>query len=123
MRRYHLDEDEKRIVRSLIRLEDKCRRGKLKRRETAFDRKIQTAIEQAEKSVDLGGAQGKPRGELLEKIRDHILTNTPWERIGETYCSRGTFYTYARRYQFLIARNIGLIEESTGRQDRGRGSA
>ena len=116
MGRYYLDEDEKRIVRSMIRLEDKRRRGKLNRRATVFDRKVKTAIERAEIDVDLGGAQGKPRDELLGKIRDHIVTNTPWERIGETYCSRGTFYTYARRYQFLIARNVGLIEESSSKQ-------
>lgn len=115
MGRYYLDTDEKKIVRSLIRLEDKRRRGKLKRRATTFDRKVQTAIERAESDVDLGGAQGKPRDELLAKIRDHIITNTPWERIGDTYCSRGTFYTYARRYQFLIAKNIGLIEESSSK--------
>ncbi|MCM1218061.1 MAG: hypothetical protein NC548_26545 [Lachnospiraceae bacterium] len=116
MGRYYLDTDEKRIVRSLVRLEDKRRRGKLKRRETAFDRKVQAAIERADSGVDLGGVQGEQRAELLAKIHDHIVTNTPWERIGETYCSRGTFYAYARRYQFLIAQNVGLVGESSGRK-------
>ncbi len=116
MGRYYLDTDEKKIVRSLIRLEDKRRHGKLKRQATAFDRKVQTAIERAESDVDLGGAQGKPRDELLAKIHTHIVTNTAWERIGETYCSRGTFYKYARRYQFLIAKNIGLIEENSNKE-------
>lgn len=118
MGRYYMDEDEKRIVRSMIRLDDKRRRGKLKRRVTSFDRKVQAAIERAEAQVDLGSAQGKGRDELMAKIRESIITNTPYERIGETYCARNTFYGYARRFQFLIASNMGLIEDNTGKRGR-----
>lgn len=113
MGRYCLDADEKRIVRSLIRLDDKRKRGKLKRTATAYDRKIGAAIERAGRDVDLGGAQGEAHDEILAKIQQHIITNTPWERIGETYCGRGTFYAYARRYMFLVARYVGLIEDGS----------
>lgn len=118
MGRYYLDADEKRIVRSLIRLDDKRKRGKIKRRATAYDRRVGAAIERAGRDVDLGGAKETAHAEMLEKIKQHIITNTPWERIGDTYCGRGTFYTYARRYMFLVAQYVGLIEDGSRKEGK-----
>ena len=115
---YRINEDERNIVRSMIRLDDKRRRGKLKRSVTAFDRRIQTAIERAETEIDLGGAQGEVREVILSAIRENIISGTTWEKSGETYCGRDTFYRYSRRFQFLIARNIGLIVDNSGKQGR-----
>ncbi len=115
MGRYYMDDDEKRIVRSLVRLDDKRRRGKLKRRETPIDRKTRAAIERAEKEIELGGATGEVRELLIAKIRENIIGGTTWERLGETYVGRDTFYRYSRRYQQLIARYVGLIDDSKGK--------
>lgn len=120
MGRYHMDEDEKRIVRSMVRLDDKRRRGKLQRRETSFDRKVRAAIERAESEVDLGGAQGEARDVILAKVRENIISGTTWERIGETYCGRDAFYRYSRHFQFLIARNLGIAEDGS-RTKKGSG--
>jgi len=111
--RYRMDDDEKRIIRSIVRLDEKRRRGKLKRKETHFDRKARAAIEAAERDIELGGATGEVRDIIVEKIRENIISGTTWERIGETYCGRDTFYRYSRRYQFLIGRNMGIINDKT----------
>ena len=113
MGRYRMDDDEKRIIRSIVRLDEKRRRGKLKRKETNFDRKARAAIEAAERDIELGGATGEVRDIIVEKIRENIISGTTWERIGETYCGRDTFYRYSRRYQFLIGRNMGIINDKT----------
>lgn len=119
MGRYYMDDDEKKIIRSIVRLDDKRRRGKLKRRITNFDKKAAAAIEAAEREIDLGGAIGEARDELMAKIRLNIISGTTWERIGETYCGRDTFYRYSRRYQYLIARNMGLIEDCSRKKKGG----
>lgn len=113
MGRYRMDDDEKRIIRSIVRLDEKRRRGKLKRKETYFDRKARAAIEAAERDIELGGATGEVRDIIVGKIRENIISGTTWERIGETYCGRDTFYRYSRRYQFLIGRNMGIINDKT----------
>lgn len=113
MGRYRMDDDEKRIIRSIVRLDEKRRRGKLKRKETHFDRKARAAIEAAERDIELGGATGEVRDIIVEKIRENIISGTTWERIGETYCGRDTFYRYSRRYQFLIGHNMGIINDKT----------
>ena len=108
-----MDDDEKRIIRSIVRLDEKRRRGKLKRKETHFDRTARAAIEAAERDIELGGATGEVHDIIVEKIRENIISGTTWERIGETYCGRDTFYRYSRRYQFLIGRNMGIINDKT----------
>ena len=102
---YYLDEDEKRIARSLVRLEDKRRRGKLKRRTTSFDRRTHEAIEKANADIAL-------TSDLLNKIRQNIIDGTAWEYLGDTYCGRDTFYRYARIYLFYVARNMGITEDT-----------
>ena len=72
MGRYRMDDDEKRIIRSIVRLDEKRRRGKLKRKETHFDRKARAAIEAAERDIELGGATGEVRDIIVEKIRENI---------------------------------------------------
>lgn len=114
-----MDDDEKRIIRSIVRLDEKRRRGKLKRKETHFDRKARAAIEAAERDIELGGATGEVRDIIVEKIRENIISGTTWERIGETYCGRDTFYRYSRRYQFLIGRNMGIINDKTKKGSSG----
>ena len=73
MGRYRMDDDEKRIIRSIVRLDEKRRRGKLKRKETHFDRKARAAIEAAERDIELGGATGEVRDIIVEKIRENII--------------------------------------------------
>lgn len=119
MGRYRMDDDEKRIIRSIVRLDDKRRRGKLKRHETHFDRKARAAIEAAEREIELGGATGEVRDVIVGKIRENIISGTTWERIGETYCGRDTFYRYSRRYQFLIARNMGIVNDGSRKKGGG----
>lgn len=113
---YRLDDDEKRIIRSAIRLDDKRRRGKIKRHKTRFDKKAREAIKKAERDIELGGATEEVRAVLIRKIRENIINGTTWERLGETYCGRDTFYRYSRNYQHLIARYMGIISYSSNIQ-------
>ena len=113
---YHTDEDEKNIVRSMIRLDDKRKRGKIDRTETAFDKKIEAAIEAAEEEIELPTEAGKPRDLLLEKIRQNIIHGTSYERIGEVYVGREAFYKYVRRYQRLVGIHVGIYTDKKKRR-------
>lgn len=108
---YHTDEDEKNIVRSMIRLDDKRKRGKIDRPETPFDRKARAAILAAEAEIDLPTTTDETRKELLRKIKENIIHGTPWEKIGETYVDRATFYKYARIFQRLVGINVGIYAD------------
>ena len=113
-----MDENEKRIIKSLVRLDDKRRRGELKREATPLDRKAHEAITKAECDIELGGAAEDIRAIIISKIRENIISGTTWERMGETYCGRDTFYRYSRRYQYLIARNMGMIDSYCRRRKK-----
>ena len=100
---YHINEDEKNIIRSLIRLDNKRRRGKLNRRTTSFDKKLQAAIEKAEEDMEL-------EEDRLAAVRENILYGVPYERAGAIYCARNTFYSYTRRYIFFVGLNMGIYD-------------
>ena len=104
MGRYHLDEDEKRIARATVRLDDKLRQGKIRHRETPFDKRARAAVEKANADMDI-------EPELLDKIRANIISGITWEHSGETYVGRDTFYRYARHYLYYVARALGVVED------------
>ncbi len=103
MGRYYLDEDEKRIARAIVRLDNK-RTRKNRKQATAFDKKAAAAVEKANADINIDD-------ELLAKVKQNIISGIAWEYIGETYCSRNTFYGYARRYLFYVARAFGIVED------------
>lgn len=100
---FDLDKDIKKLVVDIIKGDEPRRRRVRRKNATEFDKKVQNAIAKAKADLDLGDMSAEIRTELIDKIVDSISTYTPWEKIGETYCCRQSFYNYRNRFIELVA--------------------
>ena len=114
MKRFFLDYNERQIVHAAIRMDS--RRGK----PSPFTRRAAEAIKKARDEMDVGEVAPDVRGVIIDKIYQSIAYGTAWEYLGETYCSRGTFYQYRKQFCFRVADSMGMID---ARRQRGKGGA
>lgn len=105
-----IDEDTKKIVKAIVHGDKKRKARRKKGSHTDFDRKAEEAIRAARRELPLDGIEREARHHITEKIYISLLYNTPWELLGETYCSRRLFYEYRMEFCYLIAVNMGIIE-------------
>lgn len=98
-----MDKDIKKLVVDVIKGNEPRRKRIRRKNATEFDRKVQQAINKAKADIDLGNMDTKIRAELVEKIMQSISETTPYERVGETYCCRQSFYNYRNRFIELVA--------------------
>lgn len=115
MKRYFLDYNEKIIIHAIVRNDSK-HAGK----QSAFRKKAHQAIEKAKDELNIGEMSDDIRRIIIDKIQQSIAYSQPWELMGETYCSRGTFYQYRKQFCFLIADNLGMIDAKRRNSARGR---
>lgn len=104
MKRYHLGYEEKQIVYAVIRMNRKA--GGEGR--SVFLKRGAEAIAKAREEMEIGDAAPEVRETIIDKIQQSIAYSQPWEHMGETYCSRGTFYQYRKQFAFLVADHMGL---------------
>lgn len=109
MKKFGLNYDEKQIVYAVVRM-DRKNREQGSRKTSAFWKRGSEAIRKAEEDIDVGSASPEVRDEIVRKLYQSIAYTQPWELLGETYCSRGTFYSYRKRFCFMIACNMGMID-------------
>lgn len=103
-----LDREGKQIIKILLK-NDTARRQRVKSgKGSGFDAAAIDAIRAAEESIELPGYAPKQRAELIGKLKISLAGAVPYEEMGETYCSRTTFYKARKEYRLLIARNLGL---------------
>ena len=112
MSRYSLNYDEKKIAASLVRLEGKHYHSKQDL--TTFEKGVIKAVAKANEEIDLSE-------ELLDKVRDCIINHNPYELLGETYCSRNTFYSYRNKYLYFVARAYGIREDNKPKRKKHHG--
>lgn len=108
MKRFNLNYNERQIVNAIVR-EDARRRT-----QSNFNRRGASAIQKAKDDLNIGDVSPDVRATIIDKIYQSIAYSTAWEYLGETYCSRGTFYQHRKQFCYLIADNLGMI--STGRR-------
>ena len=105
MKKYYLDRSRRQIAKAVIRLEYENRKAGTKL--TTFDKKIAAAVATANEEIE---REALLPDDIVDKIRINILDGVTWENIGETYCSRETFYRYSRKYCFFVARALGMTD-------------
>lgn len=110
--RYSLSYDEKKIAASIVRLEDKHYHNKTDL--TAWEKGVVKAIAKANEDIDLSE-------ELLAKVRVCIIDHIPFELLGETYCSRNTFYSYRNKYLYYVAKAYGIREDGKPKRKKHHG--
>jgi hypothetical protein len=124
MKKFGMNYDEKQIVYAVVRM-DRKNKEKGTGRTAGFWKRGSEAIRKAEEDIDVGYASPEIRKEIVEKLYQSIAFTQPWELLGETYCSRGTFYSYRKKFCFLIADNMGMIDAKrrgsrTGKEAAGK---
>ncbi len=106
--KYKLDEDEKKIIKTIIHngplREKRKKAGTL----TEFDERAESAIRAAKADLRLDGYNATARRHIVRKLHESIEHNTPWEMLGNTYCGRRLFYRIRQQYMLLIAKHMGL---------------
>ena len=107
MKRFFLTYEEKQIVYATIRMDSKA--GNNGRSD--FLKKGKAAIQKAREEIDLGDMTPEIREIIIGKIQQSIADAQPWELMGETYCSRGTFYQYRKQFSYMVADNMGIIDQ------------
>lgn len=112
MKRFYLNYNERQIVHAVVR--EDARHG----RQSNFGRRGASAIDKAKENLDVGDVSSEVRAVIIDKIYQSIAYSTAWEYLGETYCSRGTFYQYRKQFCYLVADSMGMID--TRRQERNR---
>lgn len=110
MKRYNLNYNEKQIVHAIVR--EDARRGQ----RSNFNRRSASAIQKAKDDLNIGDVSPEVRQTIVDKIYQSIAYSTPWEYLGETFCSRGTFYQHRKQFCYLVADNMGMIDAR--RQER-----
>lgn len=115
-----LDKDERRIVYSVIRGDLKRQKRIKSGKGTDFDTKVVEAIEKAKEEVDLGQVEKNIRDVIIEKIYVSIQQGTPWEMLGETYCCRSLFYSYRKRFCYLVAVHLGIKVKCNRKEQKQR---
>lgn len=105
MKKYNLSYNERTIVHALVR--ENARRGV----QSSFNRRGDAAIRHAKEELDIGDASPEVRDVIIDKIYQSIAHSTAWEYLGETYCSRGSFYQLRKQFCFLIADSMGMINK------------
>ena len=106
---YKLDKNTKTIVRAIMKDQEKRDRRKHTGQYTAFDRKVDKAIEEAKENIGLQGFTGSTRDQVIGKICQSLKDNTPWELLGETYCCRRLFYEYRKEFCYHVAASMDMI--------------
>lgn len=112
MKRFNLNYNEQQIVRAIVR--EDARRGS----SSNFNKRGASAIEKAKSDIDIGDASPDVRDTIIDKIYQSIAYSTAWEYLGETYCSRGTFYQHRKQFCYLIALNMGMINDKRKKQNK-----
>lgn len=110
---YKLDEDTKKIVKALVHADAKRKKRKRAGDHTEFDQKAERAIAAAGEEMQLTGYDPVARRQVLDKIYESLIYNTPWELLGETYCCRRLFYEYRKEYCYRVAVHMGIIKAVT----------
>ena len=103
---------QKRIVRAIMKDQEKRDRRKHTGQYTAFDRQADKAIEEAKENIGLQGFTGSTRDQVIGKICQSLKDNTPWELLGETYCCRRLFYEYRKEFCYHVAASMDMIGSS-----------
>lgn len=110
---YKLDEDTKRIVKAIVQADARRKKRKRSGNYTEFDKKAERAIAAAGEEMELAGYDPAARRQILDKIYESLIYNTPWEMLGETYCCRRLFYEYRKEYCYRVAVHMGIIQPAT----------
>ena len=111
MKRFNLNYNERQIVNAIVR-EDARRRT-----QSNFNRRGASAIQKAKEDLNIGDVSPDIRADIIDKIYQSIAYSTAWEYLGETYCSRGTFYQHRKQFCYLVADNLGMINEKRREQN------
>ena len=106
-----IDDDTKKIVKAIVHGDQKRKNRKRKGIHTDFDRRAEEAIRAAKRELPLHDMDQAARAHIIDRIYKSLLYNTPWERLGETYCCRRLFYEYRMEFCYLIAVHMGIIEK------------
>lgn len=112
MKRFNLNYNERQIVNAIVR--EDARRGST----SNFNRRGASAIQKAKDDLNIGDASPDVRSVIIDKIYQSIAYSTAWEYLGETYCSRGTFYQHRKQFCYLIADNMGMINDKRRKANR-----
>lgn len=103
-----LDREGKQIIKIMLKNDAERRRRIRSGKGSEFDTAAVEAIKAAGEKIELPGYAPKQRAELIDKLKTSLAGAVPYEEMGETYCSRTTFYKARKEYRLLIARNMGL---------------
>ena len=115
VKRFFLDYNERQIVHAAVRID-----SRRQRKQSAFTRKASDAIAKAKDGLDVGDISPDVRSVIVEKIYQSIAYGQAWEYLGETFCNRGQFYQFRKQFCFLVADNMGLIDNRR-RKQQGKG--
>lgn len=113
MKRFNLNYNERQIVHAIVR--EDARRGT----QSNFNRRGASAIQKAKADLNIGDVSPEVRSAIIDKIYQSIAYSTAWEYLGETYCSRGTFYQHRKQFCYLVAENLGMIDERRAKRNGG----
>lgn len=105
-----IDDDTKKIVKAIVHGDQKRKNRKRKGIHTDFDRRAEEAIQAAKRELPLADMDETARAHIIDRIYKSLLYNTPWERLGDTYCCRRLFYEYRMEFCYLVAVHMGIVE-------------
>jgi hypothetical protein len=111
VKKYFLDYNEKQIINAIVR-ED----ARDNARQSGFRKKSASAIQRAKDELDVGDASPEIRKAIVAKVYQSIAYSQAWELLGETYCGRRRFYEIRKQFCFLIADNMGMIDDKRRRR-------
>lgn len=106
---------EQRVVKAVMRDTENRRKRRKAGELTPFDIKADEAVERAKREIKLPADDEPARKLMLSKICESLERVRPWERMGETYMARSTFYKYRIEFIRLVADGLGMSGKADGR--------
>lgn len=107
--KYKVPDTTKRIVIAVMQDTSARSRRRASGNLTEFDKKATAAIEAARKDMVIPGCTPEMRDFVTDKIIESITRNRPWEKMGETYCCRQSFYYLRVQYIYHVAVRMEII--------------
>lgn len=106
-----LDREVKQIIKIMLKGDTERQRRIKAGRASDYDMRADKAIRTAGQKLTLPGYAPKQRDELISKLKISLANARPWEEMGETYCSRTSFYAFRKEFRCLIASYMGMVHD------------